>query len=283
MPQLDGRLSKIFARVRGTRRHGYLRSPADSRQHSAEAKYGLPQVVIPSKFTLRDSLKSSVVLPYDQSSSASCVSNGGCGLVVVAEAARGIFLEPGEEPSRLDGYFNARKNAPDRPVNVTDDGCYPSAWAGGMQKLGICREKVWPFDLSKVNAQPSWGARRDAYPRTGAHYSFIQSEGDARVRAIQAMIFSQKLPVGIGTQIGESYEDPSGPDIVDVPLNEQLVGGHFQAIVGYETTQNGVLFDVLGSWGRSFRDGGFVQFTADYVKWALSGDFLVIDGWSRLR
>lgn len=278
----DGPLTKFFARVRGTRRHGWLRNPRDQRDHSTEAKYGFfdAGVVLPANFTLRDAAESSPDLPADQVSTQSCVGQGYRGIVIVAERARGIVVEP---PSALDAYYNARMNAPLSPAKVTDDGCYPRSLADAAMRRGVCHEGMWPFDPAKVNKSPSWEARRDAYARAGGSYSFIQSEGDALERAVQATLVTQRLPVGFGTQIGESYEDNNGPEIVDFPYHEPTVGDHYQVIVGYETTQNGVLYEVLNSWNKIWRDGGFVKFTGNYVRANVSSDFLVLDGWNSLK
>ena len=44
-----------------------------------------------------------------------------------------------------------------------------------------------------------------------------------------------------------------------------------------------MLYEVLNSWTKYWRDGGFVKFTGNYVRANVSSDFLVLDGWNNLK
>jgi hypothetical protein len=53
-------------------------------------------------------------------------------------------------------------------------------------------------------------------------------------------------------------------------------------IIGYKRTAFGVMFRVLNSWSRWWRDGGLCWLTADYIRWMHTTDLHIIYGWKRL-
>lgn len=260
----------------GKRKLGYLPDPPDAR----DLDFGLLSLAssdLPETFSLRSHVREI----YDQGSTSSCVANAFAQAVRVAESSRGVVdIDP---PSRLFIYYNSRRQHSSLPV-VLDSGTYLRTAAAGLQKLGAPPESLWPFGESvlKVNRRPSFVSYMRAHGRRGGQYYRIFETGDQRILALKAAIYAGNPPV-FGTLVGESFLDSNGPDIVDIPTHEKIVGGHAMAAIGWTDTPSGLLFEAANSWTRDYRDDGFVWFTEAYMGWGMTTDVWACHGWENTR
>jgi Papain family cysteine protease len=240
--------------------------------------WNLRTEALPSKFSMREHVKQVM----NQESTSSCVAHAFSQALQTAERALGVQRE---RPSPLFIYFNARRMDALSSFIVSDNGTYLRAAAQGLQKLGAPDEEYWPFSTGviKVNRRPNFEAYMRGHPRRGGEYRRIFANGSARVLAIKAALFSL-TPVAFGTNVAESFLDPNGPSLIDLPhVNEPIAGGHAMCIVGWENTDVGTVFEVCNSWDKDWRDAGFWYMTEAYATSPQTSDLWAVRGWEAVR
>lgn len=150
-----------------------------------------------------------------------------------------------------------------------DTGTYIRLCFEVLSRFGVCDETIWPYDESKVYTSPSIKALRQAVGHRIHSYYRIKELGEDRLAAMVAALRA-KHPVVFGTLVDQSFMDPSGPAIVGPPTGA-TVGGHAMLCVGYINGN----FLVKNSWGKGWRDNGFVLFSPEYMMWASTWDLWV--------
>ncbi len=199
---------------------------------------------------------------YDVSS---CAGNATADSVEILNRASGL---PGLEASRMFVYANARDQSGDLDK---DEGTLISICFDTLSRFGICTERAWPYDTSKVFVRPSLTAMQEAVRHRIHSYYRIKSSGDDRLAEVIKALKAHH-PVVFGTLIELPFESLSGSSTIDVPKGG-TVGGHAMVIVGYLAAKN--LFIVKNSWGPNWRDGGFAYFTPEYITWSETWDMWV--------
>ncbi len=223
------------------------------------------------------SLRKWVPQVLSQGSTSSCTAHVFAGAINVLEAEAKIPYTP---ISRLFIYYNARAYAGDV---IKDKGSSIRYAAKGLAKFGAPDERWWPFKLTKINSQPTWNPQRYAWHRRGGGYYVIPDLGDARIIKIKTALL-EGYPVVFGTSIGETFLPRKGSYLIDRPAKgEDIVGGHALLIVGYVENSEGLSFEILNSWGDTWRDHGYVWLTEDYIRWNATHDFTIIKGWEALK
>ena len=189
---------------------------------------------------------------HSQKSTSSCVAQS---LVKALEIKR--IIKHGHanhiDLSVLDLYYKTRERMIPSMVDI-DAGTYISTGCDILREVGVCRESVHPFSVSRVNERPPVMAFREArLNRITSHFK-IKSLGQERLDDI---IFNLKAgnPVVFGTTVGEdwkAYRGGSNP----LRVETRPVGGHAMTCIGFI---NG-LFVIENSWGSWGEDGfGYVD------------------------
>jgi C1A family cysteine protease len=150
-----------------------------------------------------------------------------------------------------------------------DEGTYIRLCFEILSRFGVCDEKVWAYDESKVFTAPSIKALRQAVGHRIHSYYRIKELADARLDAMVAAL-QAKHPIVFGTQIDQAFMQRSGPGVVGPPTGA-TAGGHAMLCVGYVNGN----FLVKNSWGKGWRDNGFVLFTPEYMTAAITTDLWV--------
>ena len=150
-----------------------------------------------------------------------------------------------------------------------DEGTYIRSCFQVLSDFGIPEEDVWPYDDAKVFVSPSIMSQRNALGHKIHSYYRIKSSGQDRLDEIVSALRAMK-PVVFGTLVDHAYMASNGPGIVDAPKGA-TAGGHAQIVVGYI----GGKFLVKNSWGKGWRDGGYVLFTPEYMAWPETWDLWV--------
>jgi C1A family cysteine protease len=249
---------------------GALPNPADKRDmlYEPDGEISYPLEVSLEKY----------VKVVDQGGTSSCVGNAVAGAVWIMEVKS--EKEYGY-PSRMFLYWNSRNQHGVPPFS--DNGTYVRSCCKALGKIGVPDETQWPFKAKKVNTQPSFGTWGKADPRKGGEYLSIAVGGKERVNLICKAI-SDGYPVVFGTPVAKSFMPAEGPELFDIPADEDpIVGGHAMVVVGYRTIGENVRFRILNSWGPYWRDNGLCWFTEDYIRWSQSNDFTIVRGWRRLE
>ncbi|NQY04266.1 MAG: C1 family peptidase [Halieaceae bacterium] len=261
--------------LRGT---GYRPDDPDPRDWD-EAKLGLSVSASPPS-----SISLGQVPIYNQGRTSSCVAQAIAGGIEILERKAPEYHDKASTPSRLFIYFNSRRSHSGGPA-LFDNGTYLRTAAKAMERLGVPDESMWKFSQNpmRVNRRPSFAASMRGKARSDGNYYRILPGGDQRIKAIKAALL-EGLPVAFGTLVTPDFLKSKGSHTIDKPSDTaQFAGGHAMLIVGYDVTDEGLVFEVRNSWGTGWRDDGYGWLTEDYIRWASSRDFQIIKGWKRLQ
>ena len=197
----------------------------------------------------------------------SCVGNSVVGGLELLELRDGL---PFEDLSRLFVYYNSRLMHNDAG---NDNGTYIRMAMGTLSSLGVCSEKKWPYDTSKVFFRPTWGAYRDAYAHKIDGYYRIDGAGDERIQLIKRALESHH-PVVFGCTVDAAFQSVGFDGIVKMPGSIRTnPGGHAMLIVGYKDA--GQTLIVRNSWGNGWGDNGYCYMPSDYLDATNANDFWV--------
>ncbi len=208
---------------------------------------------------------------HNQLNSSSCVAQS---VVKALELKRiQIFGKDSHvDLSRLSVYYLAREMMNPSETN-RDNGTYISYAAEVLKKFGVCEEKLWPFDLTKVFVPPDWMAMRRSYlHKIDEHYK-IYSSGDDRVNdVIEAL--SSGCPVVFGTKIDSKWSSYNGNEPLSI-IKDKSIGGHATVLEGWDP-QKGVFYGE-NSWGENWGIDGFYEMRPEVISSDMSADFVVIE------
>jgi C1A family cysteine protease len=211
--------------------------------------------------TLGDSLREAVDLREwdslieDQGDLGSCSANAMTNAYELS--VKRLYPDKFVELSRLFVYYNSRSlhNETD-----SDVGAYIRSTLSATKHHGICREELWPYDISKFSVVPSDICYQDAMTRTISNYNLIDSVSD------MLEILNQNKPIIIGLTVYPSfnYVDKNNPRIY-LPNDKELDqgGGHAMTIVGYDIAKR--QFIVKNSFGRHWGNNGYGWLPFEYV------------------
>ncbi len=256
----------IFNAIRFRRGVGYIPDEPDSRDFSFD-KLGLGSTELPPEVSMR----SHVGMVLDQLSTNSCVANAICNAIAIADSSQNGITNP-VLVSRLFAYYNARAY---HGSEKFDDGTYLRYCIKGLVKFGMPNEVEHAFRVLRVNRRPSWNAYRKAFDRRGpSGYYRIFESGASRIQAIKSAL-ANGYPVCFGTPVDREFLRQDGPAVVG-RMTGPIVGGHAMIWLGYRNRNGGDEFLTLNSYGRNYRDGGFVWMTDDVVADSNTRDLQVI-------
>jgi C1A family cysteine protease len=191
----------------------------------------------------------------DQGDLGSCSANAMTNAYELS--VRRQFPDKFVELSRLFVYYNSRllHQETDRDV-----GAYIRSTLSAVKHQGICREELWPYDISKFSVEPDLACYQDASTRTITNYNLIDGVND------MLEILNQNKPIIIGLTVYPSfnYVDKNNPRIY-LPNDRELDqgGGHAMTIVGYDIVKR--QFIVKNSFGRHWGNNGYGWLPFEYV------------------
>lgn len=190
-----------------------------------------------------------------QSSLGSCTSQAIVGAFELI--LKRDYPESFVELSPLFLYYNSRLY--DSTINE-DVGAYPRDALKAAKQYGICKEKLWPYDISKFNVRPSDECYADALNYTVENYYRLTGISDI-TNALNA-----EKPVIAGIRVFDSFEQitPNNP-VLKVPgPREEPIGAHAILFVGYDLTRRLIL--ARNSFGPSWGDRGYFWIPFDYCQ-----------------
>jgi C1A family cysteine protease len=195
---------------------------------------------------------------FDQGQLGSCTANALCGAVG--------FLHPKLTGSRLFVYFNERTI--EGTVNQ-DAGAMIRDGVKSLNKLGVCPEKEWPYDIAKFKAKPPAKAFTDALGNTIASYERLKTEGD------MLHCLAAGFPFVFGFTVYDSFEsdEVAKTGALNLPTaGEKQLGGHAVMAVGYDRKAERII--VRNSWGPKWGQAGYFTMPFAYLTHrGMSDDF----------
>jgi C1A family cysteine protease len=201
---------------------------------------------------------------YDQGNIGSCTANALC--------AAYDFVKPGEfMGSRLFLYYNERVLGNDVS---TDAGASLGDGIKCLQTHGLCRENLWPYDISQFATKPP----DNCYTEALADKALKVYNVPNTFNEMQATLASG-LPFVAGIKVFSSFESASVSKngIVSMPKpKDKLLGGHAVLVCGYNNKTNQWI--LRNSWGSKWGDNGYFYLPYKYLlKPKLSSDFWAIE------
>lgn len=206
-------------------------------------------------------------LVRDQGQLGSCTAFAISGALMYDQAMQGETIDP---LSELFLYYNERLMEHDV---YGDYGASIKDGVKSVNKVGVCSENLWPYDISKFANQPP----NNCYTDAKLHASLVYMRVMQNLQQMKGCLASE-YPFIAGISVYESFEsaDATSTGIIPLPqLGEQLLGGHAILIVGYD--DNTQLFTFQNSWSSSWGNHGYGYLPYAYLNDAqLASDFWTI-------
>lgn len=241
-------------------RYGWKRDKLDRRDNLFRVA---KPVALPPKFSLIDSPHMPPV--YDQGDLGSCTANAiGCSVDFSLHAQGKAFISP----SRLFIYYNERvlENTTD-----SDSGAEIRDGIKAVNWLGVCPEKLWPYDVKAFTTKPPAEAFTSALLCKALKYQKIPQ---SHATLANALAINQR-PISFGVVVYDSFEDDAVAVSGNVPLpghGENQIGGHAIDLVGYDDSRG--VYEFRNSWGPDWGIKGYGTLPYAYVHDPqLSSDF----------
>jgi len=193
---------------------------------------------------------------YDQGQIGSCTANA---LMCLYQ-----YDDPRFYGSRLFLYYNSRLLL--GAINE-DSGAYLYDGITAMKKYGVCREILWPYNISKYTDKPTSLCYRDAL----THQVLEAYQVQPNTYDMKACLNTNE-PFVLGIAIFDNFEDinTARTGFVTIPTRKnQFLGGHAIVCVGYDDnlTYNGVkgYWIMRNSWGSQWGDRGYFYLPYKYL------------------
>jgi C1A family cysteine protease len=236
---------------RSVQRFGWIPDLPDARDHLFSA----PQAVLddlPAKVDLRPGCPP----VYDQGQLGSCTANA---INAAFQYMQRAQKQKDFMPSRLFVYYNERVML---GTVDTDSGAMIRDGVKSVAKAGVCREEIWPYDITQFTVKPSRACYTEALRNQVLVYRRVLN---SNLHQLQGALASG-TPVIFGFSVYESFQgqDVARTGIVPLPpRGETLLGGHAVLAVGYDdATQR---FLVRNSWGEGWGDKGYCYMPYGYL------------------
>lgn len=193
-------------------------------------------------------------------------------------------------PSRLFIYYNERKM---EGHTKTDSGAEIKDGIKCINRIGVCDEKMWKYDINRFTEEPPEECYTEAMNYHSVKYMRLHNNLDELKHAL-----NNNFPVVFGFIVYESFESESVEETGMMPYpepDEQILGGHAVALVGYDDNKESLegekgMFIVRNSWGEEWGDKGYFYMPYKFIlDGDLASDFWVVesvtnpDNWSKLE
>lgn len=171
--------------------------------------------------------------------------------------------------SRLFVYYNERAAM----GTITEDsGAMLRTGIKILKKLGVCREAIWPYQISRFKKKPPDNCFSEAGDHQVTAYQRLHTL--AEMKACLAMGLPFVFGFAVYEHVMSAQVRKSG--IIRLPRqNERMIGGHAVMAIGYDDAKKILLF--RNSWGSDWGNSGYGSLPYDYPESReLSDDFWCI-------
>jgi C1A family cysteine protease len=233
----------------------------------------LSHVSLPSSFDLEKSMSAI----QNQGNLSDCVAFSVAGAcfehMEILSIAKKNFKSPEyfsqgfEQLSKLYTYWFARKLD---GTTTLDEGTTIRSAIRASQLYGMCRDKTWTYDESKVLTAPSDQALIEAQKHLLVDAFRIDHTSEAQIKTCLV----QGYPIAFGMSLGEIYMSEQVARTGIVPAlrrGERIVGGHAQAIIGYDDSKG--RYKIRNSWGVNWGDHGHAWVLYSEIQGKMAADF----------
>jgi C1A family cysteine protease len=218
------------------------------------------------------------ILNDEQKDAVSRIDQGSLGSCTANAAAFAYFFDEIKQkneylffPSRLFLYYNER--ACINTIEI-DSGASIRDALNAIRKFGVCREKIWPYDISYYKVRPPLMAYKEAKENSEIKYKRIDfsrcfTERD-RINEMKKCILSGYTFI-FGFLVYPSFESglTTTTGIMSMPSQtEAYIGGHAVCAVGFDDNFRNSgrgYFIVKNSWGKNWGDNGYFYMPYQYI------------------
>jgi C1A family cysteine protease len=204
----------------------------------------------------------------NQGNLGSCTANALVGALEFLELKdRAPFVDL----SRLFVYYN------ERVIEGTvdqDSGAFLRDGIKSLAKQGVCPEKQWPYQIRDFEKKPTRACYTAATKHQITSYHRITTTDEMRT------CLAEGFPFVFGFTVYSAFESDAvaSSGVLNLPAqDEQVVGGHAVACVGYD--DNKQRFIARNSWGADWGQQGYFSIPYTYLgNQNLADDFWTIRG-----
>jgi len=242
-------------------RFGWIPDLPDHRDHLYAASK-LAMAKIPAYADLREKCPPI----YNQGNLGSCTANA---IAAAFEFEQIKQEEPEFVPSRLFIYYNER--AMEHTIN-SDSGAQIRDGIKSVNKLGVCDEKIWPYNITTFIQKPSAACYTDALKHTATSYHRLMND----LKHMKGCL-ADGYPFVFGFSVYESFMSADVAKTGHAPMpkkTEKCEGGHAVMAVGYDDANK--WFIIRNSWGTGWGMKGYFTLPYDY----LTNNNLADDFWT---
>lgn len=194
---------------------------------------------------------------YDQGKLGSCTANA-----ILSAYKYDEINQQGHinfEPSRLFLYYNERQM---EGKTEFDSGASIRDGIKSLNKIGVCSEDKWPYNISYFKYKPTQDCYTEAKGHGSLQYKRLIQDIDQFKECLKS-----GFPFVFGFSVYESFESENvaKTGIMKIPTeNERVLGGHAVMCVGYNDDNK--TFIIMNSWGEDWGDNGYFYMPYDYIK-----------------
>jgi len=142
-----------------------------------------------------------------------------------------------------------------------------------LERLGVCTEEMYPYDLNFFKERPTDESYEFAYKnKHPIQYRRVRPLLEDIMKSI-----SIKLPVLMGFTVYDSFQHPdvARTGIMPVPKpGEKIIGHHCVLIIGYDIPKKYLL--CRNSWGSTWGQGGHIWIPFSFINSRNCSDFWII-------
>lgn len=218
-----------------------------------------PRILPPTKLPRIVDLRKECPPIYDQGQLGSCTAQA---LAAAFDFNRKRQGSAFMTPSRLFIYWNERDL--EGTVDI-DAGAMIRDGVKVLVKLGVPREELWQYDISKFTLKPPKKAYVEAERNQTLVYQRIMRPENDRTQDM-LLCLSMGYPFVTGFTVYESFETAAVARTGMTPMpkdSERVLGGHAVLVVGYDLDKK--LFICRNSWGTGWGDKGNFYMPFEYL------------------
>ena len=141
-----------------------------------------------------------------------------------------------------------------------------------VNKLGVCHESKWVYNVAKFKNKPTAACFKEALTHVATAYQAVAQD----LPSLKGCLAGGK-PFVIGFTVYDAFEgdEVAKTGVLNMPApTEKTLGGHAVKVVGYD--DNKQHFIVANSWGTGWGDKGYFYMPYAY----LSNPNLASDFWT---
>jgi C1A family cysteine protease len=142
-----------------------------------------------------------------------------------------------------------------------------------LERLGVCSEELYPYNLDFFRERPTDESYEFAYKnKHPIQYRRVRFLLEDIMKSI-----SIKIPVLMGFTVYESFQHPdvARTGVMPIPkMGEKIVGHHCTLIVGYDISKKYIL--CRNNWGSNWGQGGYFWMPFSFVNSRNCSDLWII-------